>query len=70
MKEYETGRIAFDPVIFTMYDSKIYIRLQKREKNPFEGMFELPGGLLRPDITAEQNLKIKLKENQKIIFAE
>jgi 8-oxo-dGTP diphosphatase len=62
MSTYETARIAVDPVIFTVRDKKLFVLLQEREKTPFQGFFELPGGLLTNEETAEEALKRKLTE--------
>lgn len=62
MEKYETSKIAVDPVIFTIHENKLKILLHVREKEPFKGMKELPGGLLLPGESAEQSLKRKLKE--------
>ena len=59
-KEYETGKIAVNAVIFTKHNNKLQVLLHKREKQPFKSLLELPGGLLKPNETAEQTLKRKL----------
>jgi len=56
------SKIAIDPVIFTIHDSKLKVLLHIREKSPFQDKKELPGGLLLGEETAEQTLKRKLKE--------
>lgn len=61
MQNYEQGRIAVDPVIFTIKDQDLYVYLNIREKNPFKNFSELPGGLLAPNETAEETLSRKLK---------
>ena len=60
--EYETAQIAVDPVILTIADGRLKVLLQRREKQPFKGKFELMGGLLRKNETAEQTLNRKLRE--------
>lgn len=59
---YEHARIAVDPVIFTIHGGRLKILLHEREKAPFEGRFELPGGLLRPAEEPEERLEAKLRE--------
>lgn len=59
---YEESRIAVDPVIFSIDDEKLKVLLHKREKGPFSGNYELPGGLLRPDEKPEERLRLKLEE--------
>lgn len=58
---YEKAKVAVDAVILTV-DSDLKIHLQNREKEPFKGRYELPGGLLLADETAEEALSRKLKE--------
>lgn len=68
---YEEGKIAVDAVIFTVKNGELLVCLNKRDKPPFAGMQELPGGLLLKSETAEETLSRKLKEItgiQKIFF--
>ncbi|MFA5933231.1 MAG: NUDIX domain-containing protein [Microgenomates group bacterium] len=70
-QNYEQGNIAVDAVIFTVYDQNLLVYLNTREKEPFKGLFELPGGLLLPNETAEDTLSRKLKdivENNDVFF--
>lgn len=60
--EYEAARIAVDPVIFTIHNEQLQVLLHKREKPPFEGLFELPGGLLRPNEPPRKRLQRKLQD--------
>lgn len=60
-QSYEQGRIAVDPVIFTIKNQKLLLYLNIREKNPYKGLPELPGGLLLSNETAEKTLARKLK---------
>ena len=62
IKAYEKGRIAVDAVIFTLSNQTLQVLLQKREKEPCKNQWELPGGLLHQNETAEQTLQRKLKE--------
>ena len=59
---YEKSRMAVDAVIFTIHEGKLKILLHEREKDPFKGKKELPGGLLQINETAEQTLTRKIKE--------
>lgn len=61
-KDYEQARIAVDAVIFTIDSKKLRVLLCMREKEPFARKWELPGGLLLQDETAEETLKRKLRE--------
>lgn len=65
---YEKARIAVDAVIFTIHENKLKVLLYKRDKKPYAGKLELPGGLLLHDETAESTLKRKLAEIHKDIF--
>lgn len=71
MEHYEKARIAIDAVLFTIHQSKLKIFLTMREKEPFRGKRELPGGLLQKNETAEKTLARKIKEllgEQEIFF--
>lgn len=60
--EYEKSLVAVDPVIFSISKSQLNVLLKKREKEPFKDKYELPGGLLTVNETAEETLSRKLKE--------
>ena len=62
MHEYEHAYIAIDAAIFTISESKLKIMLKRREKEPFKGSYELYGGLIKKEESAEDALKRKLKE--------
>ena len=62
MAQYELAYVGVDPVILTIRSGKLYVYLCCREKEPFKGMEELPGGLLRGNETAEETLRRKLNE--------
>lgn len=59
---YEQSRVAVDIVAFSIVDEELQVYLQEREKPPFEGRGELPGGLLLQNETAEQTVERKLKD--------
>lgn len=61
-QSYEQGRIAIDPVIFTIKNQTLLVYLNTREKDPYKNTAELPGGLLLPNETAEGTLARKLKD--------
>ncbi len=61
-KEHSLSKVAVDPVILTLHEGRLKILLHTREKEPFKGMKELPGGLLLSSETAEETLKRKLKQ--------
>lgn len=61
-ERYETAKIAVDPVIFTIHNRTLKVLLHTREKEPFLGMKELPGGLLLQGETAEESVRRKLKQ--------
>lgn len=62
MGKYEKAWIAVDPVIFTLQGKKLKVLLLQREKEPFRGRYELPGGLLLPGETAEETRQRKIKQ--------
>lgn len=59
---YEKARVAVDAVMLTVMDKALTVYLRRREKEPQNGMMELPGGLLRPDETADDTLRRKVIE--------
>lgn len=61
-QNYETGRIAVDAVILTVKENSFWVHLNTREKEPYQGLAELPGGLLFPDETAEETLLRKVTD--------
>lgn len=61
-KKYESGNIAVNAVICTIKDGEILVYLSEREKSPFSGLLEIPGGILLNGETAEETLERKVKE--------
>ena len=61
-KSYKNAKIAVDAVILTIHDNALKVFLHTREKKPFKGKKELPGGLLKGDETAKETLQRKLNE--------
>jgi 8-oxo-dGTP diphosphatase len=59
---YENSRVAVDAVVFTIHEDKLKVFIRKREKAPFKGKFELPGGLLKEKETSEKTLSRKINE--------
>lgn len=57
---YENSRVAVDAVVFTIKNGALMVCLEIREKSPFKGMYQLPGGLLQKSETAEETLERKL----------
>lgn len=72
MVAYIRARIGVDAVVFTISRSELQVILHCREKPPFKGRYELPGGLLREEETVEDALQRKLQEvvGKKTIFFE
>ncbi len=69
----QNARISIDGVIFTIKDNKLYVLLKKREKEPFKDAFELFGGIVFENETAEEGLVRKLNEllpNKKLFFTQ
>ncbi len=60
--EHEKALVAVDPVIFVIANSQLKVLLKKREKEPFKDKYELPGGLLTTNETANETLLRKLKD--------
>jgi len=61
-QKYEVGRIAIDAVVLTIKDDSLWVYLNTREKDPYQGLAELPGGLLFPNETAEETLLRKVTD--------
>ncbi|MBI4148706.1 NUDIX hydrolase [Candidatus Woesearchaeota archaeon] len=73
MPAYERVLIAVDPVIFTITHDHLQVLLRQREKEPFKGKYELPGGLVQHGETAELALSRKLTEilgTQNVFFTQ
>jgi 8-oxo-dGTP diphosphatase len=62
MSRYEGSRVGVDAVIFSVAEGALQVLVHRREKAPFEGQLELPGGLLMPRESAEQALQRKIQE--------
>lgn len=69
---YESGRIAVDAVICSIKDDALWVYLNTREKAPFKGLAELPGGLLLQNETADQTLLRKVTNTIRVktVFAQ
>lgn len=48
-KEFEHPILTIDLVLFTLSQGKLCVGLQKRSKEPFTGMWALPGGYVHAD---------------------
>lgn len=55
--------VTVDPLVFTVKDSKLYLLLNKRTKEPFKDYYYIPGGFLRLDESLLDNAKRTLSEN-------
>ncbi|MDE1873877.1 MAG: NUDIX hydrolase [Candidatus Micrarchaeota archaeon] len=71
--DYETARVAVDPVVFTVAGKELLVLLNTREKAPFAGRHELPGGLLLKGEEPEAELERKLRRlfnNRNVYFTQ
>ncbi len=59
--EYETAKVAVNPVILSIIGDNLVVLLNPREKAPYKGRYELPGGLLLRGEDPEVALKRKLQ---------
>jgi 8-oxo-dGTP diphosphatase len=57
---YETARVAVDMVALTYRNSELCICLHQRERDPFVGLLELPGGLILSGEAAEETVVRKI----------
>lgn len=55
-------KIAVDNCIFTVIDGELRVLLIKMKKSPFEGIWALPGGLIKNDETLDEAAKRILVE--------
>jgi 8-oxo-dGTP diphosphatase len=71
-KGYEIARVAVDPVVFTLSGKDLLVLLNQREKAPYAGRHELPGGFLLAGENPESALRRKLKQlfNRNIYFTQ
>lgn len=54
--------VSVDPVIFSMVNNKLSVLLLKRDREPFNGLMALPGGLMeKSDKTLENSISRVLK---------
>lgn len=60
--KYKYAVIATDVVIFTVREGVLQILLMKMKKDPFIGMWALPGGLIQPDESVDAAAQRILQE--------
>lgn len=67
MRKKQPIQTSVDPVIFTVFDRKLHILVVKRNIDPYNGCWGLPGGLidaeLDPDLHSAAFRKLKEKTN-------
>lgn len=61
-KKYEYAVIATDTVLLALDDNKLKVLLVKMNKAPFEGMWAVPGGLVRGDESVDDSAQRVLRE--------
>lgn len=55
-KNHEICKIGVDIVIFSIENKKLQVVVHNREKEPFQGLLELPGGLVNKNETSDEAL--------------
>ena len=60
--KYPRPALTVDAVVFRNNCDKTEVLLIQRDRNPFEGMWALPGGFVEMDETLEQAVARELKE--------
>jgi 8-oxo-dGTP diphosphatase len=60
--QYPHPAVTTDVVVFTLRDQQLQLLLIKRGRNPFKGMWALPGGFLEIDEDLEACAKRELEE--------
>lgn len=61
-KQHKFAVIATDIVIFTIKNNNLCVFLTKVEKEPFKGLWAVPGGLVKPNETVDASAKRNLSE--------
>ena len=59
-QQYKFAVIATDIVIFTIKNNELCVLLIQMEKEPFQGFWAVPGGLVNPSETVENSAKKNL----------
>ena len=60
--EYPRPALTVDIIIFAKEKDEVFVMLIQRDKQPFEGMWALPGGFMNIDETLESAAFRELKE--------
>ena len=58
----ERPALTVDVVIFALFDGQLNVLLVQRKRPPFEGMWAIPGGFVRPDESLAEAATRKLAE--------
>ena len=61
-RKYKFAVIAADVVIFAVHNGSLQVLLIKMKKNPFNGMWACPGGLVKPSESVENAAKRHLAQ--------
>lgn len=65
--KYPTFAVTVDVVILTMVEGRLHVLLVKRQADPYEGRWALPGGFKRPDETLDQAASRELREETGVV---
>ena len=61
--EYDSRlAVSVDVVIFTILNEQLHVLLVRRESDPFQGMWALPGGMIRANETLEDAARRQLQQ--------
>lgn len=60
--EFPVFAVTVDIVILTVIDGQLHVLLVRRDADPFEGAWALPGGFKKPDETLDQAARRELRE--------
>ena len=66
LKKYEFAVIATDTVIFTIKDDELNVLLIKMKKKLFQGLWAIPGGLVKPNESVDSSAKRNLFEKTRM----
>lgn len=72
LKKYEHAMVAVDVAIFTIADGELQVLLIGMKKEPFQGCFAVPGGLVHGDESLDDAAERHLREktNMKDVYLE
>ena len=68
--DYPMPAVGCDAVVLSTIDGREHVLLIRRGRDPFAGMWALPGGFLEPDETTEAGARRELLEETGLVAAD